>query len=332
MAFSGSGAGKGAIGGASAGAAFGPWGAAIGGVAGGVIGGFSGGSGGGGGTLNRHDFSIPGYAGMERDYSRLAGQYGQRQAPQIAGGYMEDSAFRGDQSALIRQLQAQAAGHGVGQRVVQMQAQDAANRGLQQQYGMAAGAAPGSGASAARSAALAGGQIQSAVGQQAAMGGLQAQLGATDQLGGVLSGARGQDLQRNQTNLQAMLTAQQANQGAMLQQSGMNDQAQLDALRQRQSLNFNSQQALAQYDALRSGHANAMIGQPTTSDRMLGAAGGAAQMYMASRGGGGGANYGASSGSAPASVTGQGGNGSGSTPWGTTRPGGADQTPWGTTR
>lgn len=299
MGFNGQAAGQGAVSGGLAGAAFGPVGAGIGAVAGGALGGLF-----GGGPEpyqpDKNSFNVPGYDQQNHAYTSLANRYGGRAAPQmraygIGGTQMADSSFRGDQTALVRQLQAQAAGRGPGQRLVQMHAQNAADRGMQQQMGNAAGAAPGSGAGAARSAALAGGQMQSAVGQQSAMGGLEAQLGAMGQLGGVLSGARGQDLSRNQANMQARMNTQlanqsanmqagQANMGAQLQSRGMNDQAQLEALRQRQALSGMQQSGMMGYEGLRAGGVNGMAqtqaGQPSWFDRTMGQVSGMGKMGM----------------------------------------------------
>lgn len=305
-------AGKGATRGAQLGSAFGPWGTAIGAAGGALTGALNTSDnkylkawGWASDPLNlfgtrqksaaelrreaeekaakRADFDVPGFEYQGNQYTDLAGGYGGRAAPT-----MDESAFRGDQTALVRLLQDQAAGRGVGQRLVRMQAQDAADRGMKQQLSMQAGAAPGSGAMAARSAALAGGQIQGQVGQQAAMGGLAAQLGATGQLGGVLQGARGQDLQRGQANLSAQIA-----------QTGMNDQAQLEALRQRLQLAGMQQQGGISYQNNMSGLETAMIGQPTQQDRMMGMMGAGLQAYGAMNAGGQGNNGGSGAYSGP---------------------------------
>lgn len=287
MAFKASNAVGGAASGASAGAAAGPWGAAIGGVAGGLLGGFLGGSGPQAYNPDRGNFSVPSYGSQYDQYSRLGAKANSRQAPQMAGAQMGDSAFRGDQSALVRMLQADAAGRGPSQQLVRMQAQGAADRGMQQQMAMQAGAAPGSGAMAARSAALGAGQMQSAVGGQATMAGLQARLSATDMLGGVLSGARGQDLAREQANMQSSLSTQQGNMQGRLQQTAMNDQAQMEALRQRLALAQAQQQGGMSYEQLKGGGQNATMGMPTQGDKLLGMASGFGKMGMAGGGFGG---------------------------------------------
>lgn len=283
MAFSGKGAVGGAAGGAAAGTQIMPgWGTAIGAVGGGLLGGFLSGGENKPYKPKQDNFGVPSYSRQYDNYGQAAAGFSHRGGPQMAGAQMGDSAFRGDQQALIRGLQADAAGRGPSQQLVRMQAQGAADRGMAQQMSIAAGGAPGSGAANARTAALAGGQMQSQVGGQAAMAGLQARLGATEQLGGALSGARGQDLARNQANMNAQLSAQQANMQSRLQQTGMNDQAQLEALRQRLALAGMQQQGGMNYEQLRAGGQNSTIGQPTTFDRMLGGLSGLGKMGMSS--------------------------------------------------
>lgn len=258
------------------------------------------------------NFGVPSYSRQYDNYGQQATGFAHRGGPQMAGAQMGDSAFRGDQSALVRMLQQQAAGRGPGQQLVRMQAQGAADRGLQQQMAMQAGAAPGGGAMAARSAALGAGQMQSAVGGQAAMAGLQAQMGATDQLGGVLSGARGQDLARGQANMQSQLATQQGNMQGRLQQTAMNDQAQLEALRQRLALAGMQQQGGQAYEQMRYGGHNAIMGMPTQGEKLFGMASGIGKMAMS---GGAGGAAGAPTAAGPA----MGGNGSAYTPWGSPR-------------
>ena len=267
---------KGAAGGAAVGTAIMPgWGTAGGAVIGGLLGGF-----GGGGASKPQPptwssrYNLPDYNGQSRRYEHLAGMFGGRLAPNVA-----ESGFRGDQSALVRMLQEQAAGRGPGQAVVRMQAEQAANRGAAQQMGMAQGAV-GNGAMAARNAALGMSNIQSHVGEQAAMGGLQAQLGATGQLGGVLQGARGQDLALGQANAQLTLDNRR-----------VNDQAQLEALRQRLEASKMQQFGGISFENNLANYLSTMAGkppQPTLGDRLLGMGMGAGQMGMLGGGGGGG--------------------------------------------
>lgn len=259
---------KGAAGGALVGGAVGgPIGAGIGGAAGGLLGMF----GSSGYQPSRGNFNIPGFHSQYKNYGQLSNHYGSRVAPQ-----MGESAFRGDQTSLVRMLQAQAAGRGPGQALVRMQAQQAANNAMRTQLGIAAGAAPGGSAQAARTAALAGGEAQSAVGGQAAMAGLQAQLGAIGQLGGVLQGARGQDLARGNANMQARL-----------QQTGMNDQAQLEALRQRLAASQAQQSGGMAYEQLKAG----LSAQPGIGDQLMGMGAGAGQAWLMRRAGQQGGGY-----------------------------------------
>ena len=267
-------AGKGATGGAIVGGTLGgPVGAGAGAIVGGALGYF----GGGGGHSPKWNskYNLPHYGSQYDNYGRLSGRYGGRDAPQMA-----ESSFRGDQTALIRMLQAQAQGHGPGQALVRMQAQQMADRAAKQQLAAAQGGAAGGSAMAARSAAMGTAAAQSQVGGQAAMGGLQAQLGAIGQLGQVTQGARGQDLARASGNA-----------GLELQSRGINDQAQLEALRQRLQASQMQQQGQLQFMGAKTGYQAQQAAQPTWGDRMLGAGMGAGQMYLQGGGQGGWGGY-----------------------------------------
>jgi len=144
---------------------------------------------------------------------------------------------------------------------------------MAQQQGLAAAAAPGNSAMAARSAALAGGQAQSAVGGQAAMAGAQARLGAMGLAGQTIQGARGQDLARLQ-----------ANQSAQLQQTALNDQAQLEALRQRMGLSELQQRGGLTYEQLLQQHKLGQMQQPSMFDTLLGAGAGLGAAYLMGKG------------------------------------------------
>lgn len=262
MAFSGSGAGKGAVGGAMVGGALGgPVGAGVGAVGGALLGGF----GGGGGTAPswNNRYNLPGFQSQYDRYGSMASNRAGRVAPRIA-----ESGFRPDQRALVGLLQQQAAGHGAGQALVRAQAQQMADRSAAQQMGAAQGVA-GGGAMAARNAALGMGQVQSAVGEQAAIGGLMAQQSAIGQLGGTLQGARGQDLARGQANAQMVLQNRQ-----------INDQAVLEALRQRLSASELQQRGGLAYNANLAGYNQAQAGKPTMGDQLIGAGIGAGTMAM----------------------------------------------------
>lgn len=261
MAFSGEGAVKGGAGGAVAGGAIGgPWGAVIGGGAGALIGGFGGGSGASSPQWS-NKYNLPGFKAQWDDYNSFRNT--QRGTPQFG-----ESSFRGGQDALVKMLQAQAAGRGPGQALVRMQAQQMADRSAAQQLAASQGQV-GGGAMAARNAAMGTAAAQSQVGGQAAMGGLAAQLGATEQLGGVLQGARGQDLARGQANAQLELQAREER-----------DQALLEALRQRQSLSGLQQGGQLAYLGHKAGFNQIQMQQPTLGDRLMGFGVGVGQMKM----------------------------------------------------
>lgn len=173
----------------------------------------------------RLDFNLPSYDRQFGQYSDLYRGIRGGITPQAAG-----SAYRDKQNLFGQQLRQEAQGRGLGQQIVRMQAQQAADQGARQQLAQQASAGPTNQAMALRNAALNTGNIQSAVGGQAANAGAQMQLGAMNQYGGFLSGVRGQD-----ENL-AVQNAQLGQNAMALRQQGM-----LEALRQRAALSAQQQ-------------------------------------------------------------------------------------------
>lgn len=279
------GKGSDAFGGAMSGASTGAMIGSVGGPAGALIGGGVGAVGGaalgwfgGGGDgpeygydPNRDNFGVPGFQGMTGQYGDIAGQ--SRNAPQVGG-----SSFRGGQQNYINMLNAQAQGQGAGQQIARDQAQIATDRGLAQQMAMARSARPGQSAAAARNAAMASGQLQGQGAQAATMGGLQAQQAALGQLGGALGQARGQDLQRNSANAELQYKTM-----------GLDDQRQMEALRQRLQLAGMQQQGNMGYEGAQQQRANAIYGyqanQPTAQQQAMGAIQGIGQAYMGMKAG-----------------------------------------------
>ncbi len=212
---------------------------------------------------------------MRNQYRGLLGE-GPRRAPQAG-----QSGFRGDQSQLAGMLMGQAQGDGPGQEIARQQAGNQVDRGLGQQLAMARSGRPGQSAMGARNAAMAAGQLQGQGAQAATMGGLQAQQSAIGQLGGVLQGARGQDLQRSLSN------------ASLRQQTmGLDDARQMELLRQQLQMNQASQQGGISFENARGGRFGTEAGiygmdlaQPTDQERMLGAAQGIGQAYMQYRAG-----------------------------------------------
>lgn len=161
--------------------------------------------------------------GFQNNYNGLthrADAYGSRQAPQAG-----QSQYQGQQYGLGQQLMRESNGNGIGAGLIRQQAQGQADRGMRQQMGMAASARPGQGAMASRQAMMNAGNMNAQVGGQSASAQGQYQLGAMQNYGNFLQGARGQDDQMNQFNADARL-----------KQLGLNDSSQLEALRQRLQL------------------------------------------------------------------------------------------------
>ncbi len=216
------------------------------------------------GGVDRNNFNVPGYDQSFNQYGQMAGQYGGRQAPQAG-----QSGYTGQQRQFVGQMGREAQGNGIGQRLIQAQAQGQADRGMQQQFGMAAGARPGQGAMAMRNAMMNSGNMNAQVGGQASQAQGQYQLGAMQGYGNALQGARGQDDQMNQFNTDARL-----------RQLGLNDQSQLAALQQRLQLQGLQQQGGMGYEQQRTNRFTGMMNAPTSGEQVLGALQGGASMYM----------------------------------------------------
>lgn len=271
---------KGAASGAAIGTAIMPgWGTAIGAGVGGIAGYFGSDDGAGSrlqvaedmyGGVNRNNYNVNGYNPAFRQYSQMANQYGGRGAPQAG-----QSGFRNQQLGHGMQLQREANGNGIGSRLIRQQAQGQADRGLQQQMAMAASARPGQGASASRQAMMNAGNMNAQVGGQSAQAAGQYQLGAMQQYGQFLGQARGQDDSQSQFNADARL-----------RQLGLNDQSQLDALRQRLQMQGMQQQGGMAYEQQRGNRYAIAAGQPTSNEQTMSALQGAANAYAMYNNGG----------------------------------------------
>lgn len=202
---------------------------------------------------------VPHFQPQYDQYTALSHQADRRGAPLAKmNGF-----FRDEQIGLTNMLRGQANGQGPGQQLVAAHAQAQADQAHRQQLSAAQSARPGMGAAAAFHAAQAGGQAQSAVGQQRVMGGLQAQLNAIGQLGNVTAQGRGMDDNMKQFNA-----------GQHLQNRTMNDARALELLRQRMALSTAQQ-----------GGGIALAGQPSAFERTLGMGMGAMQMAQMYRSG-----------------------------------------------
>lgn len=249
---------QGAAGGAMAGGSIGgPWGAAIGGGIGLAAGLF----GGGGGP--RYDETL------RRRLLQLEQEYGQRAAPQGTAVNSENSQFRQNQSALIGQLEAM--GRGAGPSAATTMMREANDRAVAGQASAAAGAA-GRGANAG--AAYLNSANQSAgltaqSGRDAGLARVNEQLGALNQLGVTLYGARGADEATSKFNAGAANAMTQANMQAQLQQLGLNDAAQLRALQQAGGTMYANQPGLG--TQILAGGASALGGMMTARGAGMGA-------------------------------------------------------------
>lgn len=267
--------------GAMIGSAGGPVGAAIGGGLGAAYGFFSGGSG-----FDRAQRAEDKYGGVDArgmqvpHFQQQYGQYGQIANQRGALGQQLGSrvapisnGVRGSQMGLGSILSQEARGQGVGQQLVRMQAQQAADRASQQQFAAVGGARPGMQAMAARNAMLGSSIAQSAVGGQAALGSAQMTLGAQGLYGNHLQSVRGQD---ENTALQSRAINDRAQSDAYGQQ--------LQALGQRQGLSGMQQQGAMTAEQLRAQRYAALMGAPTSGEIAAGGLMGAAGAYFGSKG------------------------------------------------
>lgn len=206
---------------------------------------------------NRANFNLPGYGQRADALDRYGNSVLDRQAPQSAN----DSIFRNYQGDLADRLSRLSRGE---DSITRGQLQQAQDQMATQQRGMAAGALPGNSASARRWAAqnIARGNQGLAFNQSQA--GIAERNAATGALSQLSYGARGQDLQNNQFNVGADQRQQELNQQAYLASQGL-------GLQNAQS----QQQGGMGYEGARTNRFDALMTQPTTGERALGAIGGA---------------------------------------------------------
>ncbi len=221
------------------------------------------------GGVDRNNFNVPGFEQSSNQYNKLAGQYGGRQAPQA-----EYSDFRRQQQGLGGQLGREMRGNGIGANLIRNQARDQSLMNQRQQMSMAASARPGQSALASRQAMMNAGNANAQVGGQSANAIGQHQLGAMQNYGQFLQGARGADESLALGNVDARL-----------RQLGMNDQSQLEALRQRLQLQGMQQQGGMGYENQRTARYGALMGAPTSQEQALGFLSGNLKAGMSMAGG-----------------------------------------------
>ena len=290
---------QGAASGAAIGSAFGPIGTGVGAGLGGLAGWFGSGSGGQrGGEFRDVDpgaFGIPDEEARRRRLLDAAGRFGGQAAPQARGarigpfGQTGTSGFRAGQERLVEQLQRRASGE---DSLSEQQLRAGAGTALAQQQALAASARPGQQGAAARTAAQQAGRITGGLAGQAALAGIQERTAAQQALGGVLAGARGQDIgqmqfnvaQENQRLMEQARMAQQAGQfnvSAQLQQRAMNNQAMLEAMGMELQQAGMAQQGRLAAEQARTQRFMGLAGQPTGMERLLGGLGGVGQFIGA---------------------------------------------------
>lgn len=195
-------------------------GGSLGGVPGGIIGGVVGGLGGlfGGDPQDE----------QRKKWEQMYGSIGQDPAAQVGPGHQADySGFRDNQSAMIGRLEAMSRGEGPS--VSREMLKEATDRNTASQMAMAQ-SGRGNPALAAQNAANNVGMLGAQAGQAAALGRVQEQTNAYNQLGMSLYGARGADEDINRFNATSRNYADQFNASAQNDRYGQNMQGRLQAL------------------------------------------------------------------------------------------------------
>ncbi len=218
---------QGAAGGAMTGAALGTmvlpgWGTAIGAAGGAIVGGVAGLFGDSGGPKYDEE--------LRKRLFELEKEYAIRAAPQVNATGAQNSEFRTNQQALVGQLEAM--GRGQGPSAAALQMREASDRIAGTQASLAGGAiGRGVNAGAAnRAAANNASQGQAQVARDTGLARVNEQLGAINQLGLTLHGARGADETTNRFNAAQMNEVALANAQNQLNQQALNDRSQLQAL------------------------------------------------------------------------------------------------------
>lgn len=212
--------GKGALGGAMTGATigsvFGPIGMGVGAGVGGLLGGLGGYFGSQGGLENQQQLDSAYQEYLRRVSGRATPQAG---PAQLAG----NSDFRRNQSALVQQLEADAAGRGPSAAGLALQA--GTDRNMAQQQGTVQGARGSAVPLAAFAAANNSARLGAQSSQDAAMLRVQEMQNARNQLGLTLHGARAADESTSKFNAAQGNEMARANLEAELRAMGLNDEA-----------------------------------------------------------------------------------------------------------
>lgn len=206
-------------------------GAGGGALAGGGIGGLPGALVGGGLGFLGGLFGGGGSDEYRKRLMEMEKMWANRPAPQAgASATASNSDFRGNQAALIAQLEALSRGQGPSLAALQMR--EAMDRAASGQNAMAAGATRRgvSAGAALHNASNQAAGIQSQGARDTAMARVGEQLGALQQLGLTVQGARGLDETNSRFNAAQANQTALANLDAQLRAMGMNDQARLQAL------------------------------------------------------------------------------------------------------
>lgn len=201
--------------------------------------------------IGQGDFLAPGLQGGIDQRGVLANQLGNRQWD-TSGASMHAGT-----NPFIQQLQNQFAGNGPGQEIARMQAQQATQAGIQNQLAMAASARGNP--LAARTAATQSANLSAQGGQNATMGGLQAQQMAGSLLGNQLNAANQFNLQNRQMELSSRFNF-----------ADLNDRSRMAALQQQAMLQQLQQGGMANYQNARLnrlGMEMGAAGQPNKSQQ-----------------------------------------------------------------
>lgn len=188
-----------------------------------------------GGLIGAGVGGLAGLFGGESDAERSRGQYQDfynslegRTAPQLGPAAQANySGFRQNQADLINRLEAMSRGEGPS--ISREMLKEATDRNVAQQQALAQ-SGRGNAALAAQNASNNAGQLGAQAAQSAALGRVQEQMGALQNLGINIYGARGADEDMNRYNTSNTNRRDEFNVGNQMQMYDINDRARLMAL------------------------------------------------------------------------------------------------------
>lgn len=218
--------------------------------------------------LDRNNFDLPGYQGMQDRYSGYLNQVDSRGTPQV-GPYSQAAAsgMAGQQRGLADLLMDRAQGRGAS--LADMQMQRGFDQANQAQRQMMAGARPSSAAMAMRLGSQNMAANDMDLTGQAAMARAAEANGAANSLGGVLASGRSADENLNMFNAGQLNTRESQNAQLRQNQYGIDDAARAGLLGGSLTAAQAQQQGGMGYEQNRTSRYNATLGVPTQGETLF---------------------------------------------------------------